>query len=750
MTVSHRRLFHRLLLPCGLLAPALIAADLDPDGNGLYDDAERLVLTTALAAACPELPAIVDADGDGRLTIAEQTAGRHPLSQLVPRDFPTRGARIPWGIDIFPEWIMNAYVQEDVAPGAVATLTARGVAAAPATVVEGAPPPERASGRDGVVFPSGSRLSMAGRRDAQWDYRWCLFTFRIDGASAAADETVLVDINHGEAAGQSTPRISWHRGEGLRIHYAGLREGVPDRRVIRSEAVVADGTTWNVVVCGIRQGRLWAQVNGVDGETTEPQGDRFGGGRVPDRTSFLGDAGAGTATWALDALVFGLTEPSQAMVAKLSGWGAHRLGVSQNLPASHPYHSQRPILDGEDLPHRYVHDDEAWTAWGKGLSKDATRVNSGGERVSPQGFEVVFRDDFTAKRIGHSATGDEGVWMAPGFNPAVGASIPLNGPDDDPDVYPHDPAAGLQTLSLDEGGRGWRASAFYSINDLGQGYTWAGPKIFRIRCRFPAVAQKDLAGGLFPAFWSYGTEVLSWRTSNRIEVDWFEFDGQNGRWYNGLSSHYHYPHVKSIFAKRTESYQRYKIYSGELTEERIRVPGGLYFWDGKDHTWEFVVDADTTYVNVTVPTEDGGERWVEICRCPTPAPYLEPLDLQLDYALKSRKNSAPVSGRQDFIVDWVEVEQKTSQIEAVPAPFAARPVISGEPVVGQAVHCEVDIPGVSDLRYFWFVDADPRGFSSAATFTPDSADRGKTLRCLVLAAGARDQPQAWTAPVVLR
>lgn len=47
----------------------------------------------------------------------------------------------------------------------------------------------------------------------------------------------------------------------------------------------------------------------------------------------------------------------------------------------------------------------------------------------------------------------------------------------------------------------------YTVNDGGQGYSWAGEKIFRIRCMFPAMEQKQLPGGLFPAFWSYGTDT---------------------------------------------------------------------------------------------------------------------------------------------------------------------------------------------------------------------------------------------------
>ena len=32
---------------------------------------------------------------------------------------------------------------------------------------------------------------------------------------------------------------------------------------MRSDAVVTDGSSWNVLVCGVRQGRMYAVVNGV-------------------------------------------------------------------------------------------------------------------------------------------------------------------------------------------------------------------------------------------------------------------------------------------------------------------------------------------------------------------------------------------------------------------------------------------------------------------------------------------------------
>jgi hypothetical protein len=724
---------------------------LDGDGNGLCDDAERKLLLDVLQEECPELTAAYDADGDGKVTILEQTQGRHPLSMLVPKRICEGKRKIPWCIDIFPEWISSAYFQEDVPVGTVNQHVPRGTVKATASQESEALRPRKSGDGAGVEFAanSGQLLAMPGQRDARWNYRWCIFTFRIDGKSGTGDATVLLDLNHGNDSNKSSPKIWYDRTAGLHIQYQGRNTGGLDRRIMATKNVVADGKTWNVVVCGIRYGQMYAAVNGTPLTTDTPQPDRFSGDWPRDTTTYLGDQRKGNMAWAYDALVFGLTEPSEAMVRKMTGWAAHRLGVQSSLPKDHPYRQHRPVLDQEDLPYRYVHDDEKWTAWGTSLKKAVTRVNAGGPRVEPQGFERVFYDDFRADRVKASTSGEGDVWTGPGFNTAVGADATLMTPGREPNTYPYDAKNKRQVLSIVKQGNRWRGSAFNSVNDLGHGYTWSGPKVVRFRCMLPERPQAELAGGLFPAFWSYDPDFLFWRTANRIECDWIEFDGQNGEWYNGMSSHYHYCHLKNIFAKNPKRYKSYKVYSGRLNEEKGKIPGGLYFWDGQFHTYEWIVDKDMTYANVTIPDGNGGERWVEICRCPTAPTYLERLDLQLDYALRS-KHGVPKGDREDFVVDWVEVLQKTEALAVVPAPFVAKPQLGGGNAVGATITCQANVRGVTDLRYYWFADGYPITYGLSSTCLVTEAMAGTKLRCMVKAVGARDMPEAWSDPLAVQ
>ncbi len=717
----------------------------DTDENGLYDDTERKAVLDAIQKEAPELTETFDADGDGKVSIAEMSAGRHPLQFLVPKRIIDSRAKIPWTLDIFPEWLSTAYFQEDTATGEVAEHTPRGTIPAKASQVTTTLQPRKNTERGGVEFAAntGQFLTMPGQRDARWNYRWCLFTFRIDANSGTGNETVLLDLNQGEGSNKSSPKVWYNKETGLSIQYVGLNKDGLDKRVMTTKNVVADGKTWNVVVCGIRYGQMFASVNGTPLATETKQPPRFSGEWPRDSASFLGDSGnSGNMAWAYDSLVFGLTEPSEAMVQKMTGWAAHRLGLQANLPENHPYKNERPILDAEDFPARYVHNDEEWNTWGaKAKANKEDRARAGGPRKESKGYERVFFDDFRASRVKASSSGESDLWAGPGFNIAVGASAPLVTPGNEPEVYPYDAVNKNQILSLAKEGDRWWGSAFYSVNDLGHGYTWAGPKIFRIRCMFPKIAPKDLPGGLFPAFWSYAPDSLFWRTANRIEVDWFEFDGKNGSWYNGLSYHYHYPYVKNIFAKKAESYKSYKGFGGELTADKTKIPKGLYFWDGEFHTWEFVVDRDKTYVNVTLPSGKQ-DRWVQIYEGPTAPTALERLDLQLDYALKS-KNGDPKE-RQDFVVDWIEVLQKAEDVEKVPVPFTSRPQLTGSSKPGSTLTCQPNAGNITDVRYYWFADGYPLTYGPENTYTVTAAEAGKPIRCMVKAVGALDMPEAWS------
>jgi hypothetical protein len=392
-----------------------------------------------------------------------------------------------------------------------------------------------------------------------------------------------------------------------------------------------------------------------------------------------------------------------------------------------------------------------WTKWGQQTKdKGITRVNAGGARVTPQGFERVFFDDFHTDRIAPSTSGESDLWGGPGFNIAVGGAVPLGVPGKQPEAYIYDPEKKNLILSALQSPdkKRWYGSAIYTVNDMGWGYTWKGPKIFRIRCMFPKVEQKDLAAVLWPAFWSYGTDHLFWRTANRIENDYFEFDGEHGAYLNGLSTHFHYAYLNTnIHARNPGSFQRYKVYGGPLNKPENKIPGGLYIWDGQFHTWEYVLDKDWTYINVTLPQPDGRDKWVEICRVPTPPTYLQRVDLQMSYAFHQKKGKPmPKDGeRQDFVIDWVEVLQKTSQINAAPpAPFTARPQLTGEVKAGGTITCTAKVGDITDVRYYWFADGYPLTYGPDNTCVLTQAEEGKSIRCLVQAVGARDQPEAWS------
>jgi hypothetical protein len=764
--------------------------ELDTDHNGLYDDTERKALLEVFQREVPELNEIIakksmpvvqatsnyqedfsanqldpnaaqaakfttfDLNGDGKVSIQEQTFERPPLSLLLPKRIIEIDARIPWSPNIFPEWITTAYLQEDVNVGAISTFTARGTVPLEAVQANPALQPHKVKNGDGIEFAAntGANLKTEGRRDARWDYRWTLFTFRIDANSGNGQDTVMVDINSGNKGGMSSPKIWYNKSTGLNIQYAGTLHSGPDLRVMKTQDVFTDGESWNVVVCGIRYGQMYASVNGRALSTDTPQPPRYSTREIKGRKSYIGNSQQGNATWAYDALISGLTEPSEAMVQKMTGWAAHRLNFEQKLPETHPYKTERPFLDAEDFPYRYNHDDITWNEWGnKTKSKAITRVNAGGARHYPEGFQRVFYDDFRARRISDSTTSEGDLWMGVGFNVAVGADARLIKPEEKPDAYPHDARNKKQYITLVPQGNRWRGSAMYSVNDLGYGYSWKGPKIFRIRCMFPKIPQDKLASGLFPAFWSYGIENIYWRTSNRIEIDWFEFDGASGSWLNGLSTHYHYPYLRgesNIFAKNTNSHNRFKGYGGPLKEEKSKIPGGIYMWDGQFHTWEFVVDEEMTYINVTIPDGRGNERAVEIGRVPTVATYLEDVDLQINYAMKSKKGKGEPkqAKRQDYVIDWVEVLQKADVIEAVPEPFNSRPEIAMPQYAkpGDKVVCRANLDGITDVRYYWYADEYPLTYGADNSYTLTRNDIGKRIRCQVKAVGALDSPVAWS------
>ncbi|MCM8543159.1 MAG: hypothetical protein NE328_23020, partial [Lentisphaeraceae bacterium] len=182
---------------------------------------------------------------------------------------------------------------------------------------------------------------------------------------------------------------------------------------------------------------------------------------------------------------------------------------------------------------------------------------------------------------------------------------------------------------------------------------------------------------------------------------------------------------------------------------KSKVPGGIYMWDGEYHTWEFVVEKDMTYINITKEDENGKETWYELARAKTAPTYLERLDIQVNYALHG-KNGYPKSERQDFVIDFIEVLQKKDQLEEVPSVFTGRPELSGDLAVGSTIECKSNLETITDIRYYWFADGYPLTYGTSNSYKLTAAEKGKEIRCMVQAVGALDMPEAWSNRVNIK
>jgi hypothetical protein len=175
---------------------------------------------------------------------------------------------------------------------------------------------------------------------------------------------------------------------------------------------------------------------------------------------------------------------------------------------------------------------------------------------------------------------------------------------------------------------------------------------------------------------------------------------------------------------------------------------GINAWDGNYHVWEVWMEEKTTYINC-----DG----IEIARVDTTPEYLERLYMYIDTCLKTEKMPDGKMGilgmdeskSYDMVLDYVEGFAPPELIDAKPsAPFVARPVLKGSGEVGSEVTCTANVEGIDDVWYYWHSGGYPRGFGRSNTYTVLPGDKGAEIRCMVKAVGARDQPEAWTVPLV--
>lgn len=681
------------------------------------------------------------------ITTADSFADERPAPQLGE----------VWDPSLFPWMLSTAFFQEDVPTGPVSSHRARGIAPYLAKQTNGLFRPTKLDGNQGIEFSpfSGQHLSFPAVRDSLRLYRWCLAILRVDDRGDTDKVTQLFNINEGSQSNNRHPGIQYRPAAGRRQGLDLIWHGANKKSILKANlpgnSFVADGKVWNVCLTHRRNGQLYASTNGIDSGYRNKTSSWVWPLPFKTSTSRIGDRTGLECGWAYDCLILGQTELSETNVKKLEGWAMWRIGRQLELPDDHPYRLDHPVVDEDDFPYIYQFDKKSWNDWGAQLKRQKTSEHMGQPALRPDGYQRVFFDDFRINTIAPSNKIPDQIanWFGPGWNTAVGNSGQMLSPAQKPLLYKHTPqpqqpvrSGGSLTLSLKEKNGRWFAPAIYTVDESGKGLSWEGETIFRLRCKAPFYDK--VPGGFFPAFWSYALQPLFLRHLERIEIDFWEFDGKNDNWLNGGSSHVHRAHRFGPLSQLERDAKHYKVLGTRIVREDTAFEQPFHFWDGHWHLWEFRIERDFTYLNVTLE-KNGEETWIELFRCPTPLEYFERKYLIINFALRANDGLPNPNQDHNIEIDYVEVLQKQQKLEIAPPLFASVPKIKGVAKAGSLVSCYAPLnEPIADVWYHWFADGYPRAVNPSSNYLLSQDDVGKEIRCLVRAVGATNQPEAWS------
>jgi beta-glucanase (GH16 family) len=566
-------------------------------------------------------------------------------------------------------------------------------------------------------------LLWAVDKDAPYLHRWWLVIARCDLTNANKADVSVFCVN-GAQGGPSyrQPRICFKTEQKNLV--SELNDG---QFKVAGGRCSTDFSDWSVIV-GYRRGSMMqAVVNGVksEGQTICAL--------APNRTkspSFMGDVNAAMpADVALDCIIIGQSELNDAQIDKLVGWGMWRIGRQSALPNEHPYRHIPPSTnDRNDEPTRYAFNPSAWAA----IRDERRFSNRGKPSPSVAGYTTVFSDDFRTNTLVDDLTGiPSSVWYAPTHLTVIGGHAKAQRLAERPSSYFHDPANHTLSLRL-LNNKGWKTGAFSSVNNNGQGRFW-GKGIFEIRAKLPALPAPR--PGFFPAFWAYGREHLFWRTRNRLETDFWEYDGLDGTYIN-ITQHVHKPALAGYAdASILTTDVRYKI-AGYQLDSSNGFPRTIDIYDGEYHTWYAQIEDDFSYFVL-----DG----YEVARVPTTPELVAPKYIMVDFAFDERKGRALPDPSQtyDMVIDYVRVRKKASDLAKVPPGFDALPALSGRAVSGSKLSV-IPNTSASHIEYLWYRDGVPMVGVVGASCTLGVDDLGHKIRCHVRAPSLLDQPEAWT------
>jgi beta-glucanase (GH16 family) len=649
-----------------------------------------------------------------------------PRLSWIQESKATPGRELSWHPEQFPEMIVKSWYQEDVDEGEVTAWRSRGIKPAVAEQSDSALRPLKLHNNNGVLFRKGMKqaLTWAVDADAPYLHRWWLAIVRCDLANANRPDVSVLSVNGSEGGpNYRQPRIFF------KVRQMSLMSELNDGQFkIEGGTCSPDFSNWNVIV-GYRRGSMMqAVVNGIKskGQTIyalAPTRVRSG--------SFFGDANAPMgADVAIDCMLIGQSELNDAQIDKLTGWAMWRVGQQSALPDHHPYKRSPPRgMDRNDQPSRYIFDERAWVA----IHNTERYFNRGRPAPAVDGYTTVFFDDFTENTVVDDLKGAPGSnWYAPTHLVGIGGQAKAQRRSNQPSSYVHDPANHTLALRLLHNNV-WKTGAFSSVNNNGQGRFW-GKGIFEIRAKMPALPAPR--PGFFPAFWAYGREHLFWRTRNRLECDFWEYDGSDGTYIN-ITQHVHKPVLNShrdpgILMTDV----RYKI-AGYRLDLSSDFPRTIDIYDGEFHTWYAQIENDYSYFVI-----DG----YEVARVPTTPELKAPKYIMVDFGYGERRGRAApdISQTYDMVIDYIRVRQKIADLTQIPSGFDALPLLSGKVAPGNRLTV---IPKTSaeHVEYRWYRDGAPIIGEVDASYLLRADDSGHKIRCHVRALSLLDQPEAWTS-----
>lgn len=681
----------------------------------------------------------------------------------------------PWTPFLLDYKVYHAFVQEDLADGAVAAWPNRGFRGTGLTAANavGGEQPSKLTGTGGVEFTENTlqrlHYAPADQNRAQ-RMRGTLTIFRVDVTTGSGGSTTVLrgqDRQGSGAAATQLPAITFTKASGI---VNAIWQDPTGLNTVYAESLAPDYATWIVVKQWVRNGKRFVSFNaGPALETFEP-GLVFSPRKVAEDVngncpSTFGASVTATSstncTFAIDCHLEFAGEFDDEFGAKLDWWAAERAG--HTLPVGHKYELVDPVFDeldfSRDVPVADYPNYQIARAKHVGRSTAFEFQNRGGvlpSWVTDPFDEVIFNEDFRRRAFveGESTTLQD-VWFGNGglSGNTIGIDAGYAPIASYSDLWLNDTV--LKTFSIGTrvlASNGQSAAAYVSTaNAMDDGVTFdmRNDMMFTVTYSYQFLNQQDYYFDC--PMWFYANSRAKWLFNEVYEVDLIETEGLNDHYNNGLAHHWHEGIQPSVNGRPASDYtspsSTNKVKPVEAFMLTTTYPVGqqpytkdIYAMDGQQHTSRLILLGDTVYVDI-----DG----MEILRFKKTNLWFRRFHGMINVAIRYDGRTPIVGSKHWMTIHKYEVRQKASDTAVVPSgSFTARPTIAGATVSNNVLTVTPNLKAeYRDARVEFYDDT---GYPLARwtnrnKLTVDSSLIGKRIRAKVLNESRNEIQEAWTA-----